>query len=129
MLHRYKLNTLGDLYDTRNRLNIDFKSNPNDSRYKKLLSYIELEIGRINRDERDIIIEVIRNNIQGKLKHYLLTTLSGKSFMIVTVPYKGIKYEMILESFNPNTCTIEPIKNTLYKKLACFIYNRLNRLV
>lgn len=129
MLHRYKLNTLEDLYDTRNRLNKDFKSNPNDGRYKKLLRYIELEIGRINRGERDTIIEVIRDNIQGKFKHSLLTTLSGKSFMIVAVPYKGTKYEMILESFNPNTCNIEPIKNTLYKKIACFIYNKLNRLV
>ena len=128
MLHRYKLHTLEDLYDTRNRLNKDFKSNPNDSKYKKLLRYIELEIGRINRGERDTIIEVIRDNIQGKLKHSLFTTLSGKSFMIVSVPYKGMKYGMILESINPNTNNIEPIKNTLYKKLAYFIYNRLNRL-
>lgn len=128
MLHRYKLHTLEDLYDTRNRLNDDFKSNPNDSKYKKLLSYIELEIDRINRGERDTIIKVIRDNIQGKLKHYLFTTLSGKSFMIVSVPYKGIQYGMILESFNPNTCNIELIKNTLHKKLAYFIYNRLNRL-
>lgn len=129
MLHRYKLNSLEDLYDTINRLNDDFKSNPNDNKYKKFLHYIELEIGKINRGERDTIIKVIRDSIQGKLKHSLLTTLSGKSFMIVTVPYKGMKYEMILETFNPNTCNIEPIKNTLYKQLACFIYNKLNRLV
>lgn len=128
MLHRYKLNTLKDLYDTRNRLNKDFKSSPNDGRYKKLLSYIELEIGRINRGERDIIIEAIRDNIQGKLKHSLFTTLSGKSFMIISVPYKEMQYGMVLELLNPNTNNIEPIENTLYKKLAYFIYNKLNRL-